>query len=299
MLKQKLSSNKFIITSEFFPPKGINVSKMLQKAKILKPFVDAVNITDCQRAVMRTSSLALSKMLLDHDIEPVYQITLRDRNSIALQSDILGAAVLGIENILVISGDYPDIGDHKNAIPVYELETVEFIKIIKGLENGFDMMGKKLNGTPSFCLGTALNPNATPFEMSLDAAVKKNLAGSSFFQTQPIFEIEKYLKLKNALTSDVSQKILVGVMLLKSYDFAKRIATIPGIYIPEEILERLKNAKDELNEGINIAVNLVKQLRSHAKGVHIMAIGIEEHIPRILEKSLEYRKYFIFSNFLY
>ena len=290
MLQQKLNNNEFVITAELFPPKGTNISKMLEKAKLLKPYVDAVNITDCQRAVMRTSSLALSKILLDQQIEPIYQITLRDRNSLALESDILGAAVLGIKNILVISGDYPTIGDHKNAKPVYEMDTIDALKMIKNLEKGFDLAGKKLNGAPSFFLGTALNPAATPFELSLDAANKKSAAGSDFFQTQPIFTLDQFLKFKEQLDPidpRISKKILVGVMLLKSYEFAKKISEIPGIYISEDILERLKNASDELAEGIKITANLIKELRNHASGVHIMAIGIEENIPEIIRKSNE------------
>lgn len=149
-LQDKLFKNQFVITAELFPPKGVDISKMLEKAHILKDYVDAINITDNQRAVMRTSSLALSKILLDNDIEPVFQLTLRDRNVLALQSDLLGASVLGIKNILLISGDYPTIGDHKNAKPVYEIDTIEFISLVKNLENGLDYAGKKLNGNPKF-----------------------------------------------------------------------------------------------------------------------------------------------------
>jgi 5,10-methylenetetrahydrofolate reductase len=282
-LQQKLFENKFTITAELFPPKGTDIDSIIKKADVLKDLVDAVNITDCQRAIMRTSSLALSKIILDRGLEPVYQITTRDRNVLALQSDILGASVLGIKNILVVSGDYPTIGDHKNAKPVYDVDTIELIKIIKSLENGTDYSGKPLKGNPKFFIGGAVNPNATPIELSCMSVEKKLQAGVDFFQSQPIFDIDQFLLFKKFLNLD-KPNILVGVMLLKSYEFANRISQIPGIRIPQVILERLKTAKNELEEGINITVELIRELKKHAQGVHIMAIGIEENIPKILEK---------------
>jgi 5,10-methylenetetrahydrofolate reductase len=281
-IQKKLNNSQFTITAELFPPKGTDINPILQKADMLKNYVDALNITDCQRAVMRTSSLALSKIILDKGIEPVYQITTRDRNILALQSDILGASVLGIKNILVISGDYPTIGDHKNAKPVYEIDTIELIKTIKNLESGIDYAGKNLKGNPQFFIGAAMNPAATPMELSILAINKKINAGTDFFQSQPIFDINDFLKFKKNLKPDIN--ILVGVMLLKSHSFAERIASIPGIQIPTQILKRLKTAKNELEEGINICVELIREIKKHAKGVHIMAIGIEENIATILDK---------------
>jgi len=280
---KKLSENKFTITAELFPPKGTDISSIIYKADALKNIVDAVNITDCQRAIMRTSSLALSKIILDRGLEPVYQITSRDRNVLALQSDILGASVLGINNILVVSGDYPTIGDHKTAKPVYDVDTIQIIKIIKSLESGLDYAGKKINGTPKFFIGAALNPNSTPIELSEISVHKKIDAGVNFFQSQPIFDIQQFLKFKERLKLETTN-ILVGVMLLKSYDFAQRISLIPGIQIPESILLRLKTANNELEEGINITVEIIREIKKYAKGVHIMAIGIEENIPKILER---------------
>ncbi len=282
-LKKKLDAGKFVITAELFPPKGTDVSGMLKKAVLLKDHIDALNITDCQRAIMRTSSLALSKLILEQGIEPIYQITTRDRNVLALQSDVLGASVLGIKNILILSGDHPSIGDHEFAKPVYDVDTVGLIKIVKNLEAGFDAAGTKLKGAPEFFIGAVVNPIATPIQLSILSLQKKQEAGANFFQSQPIFSIEQYLKFKQSL--DFSPNILVGVMLLKSFDFAEKISQIPGIKIPAEILKRLKNSKNELNEGIKICAEIIRELKKHAKGVHILAIGIEENITRILELS--------------
>ncbi len=284
-LENNLYSNIFTITAELFPPKGTDVSDMIKKANIIKDFVTAVNITDCQRAVMRTSSLALSRLMLDIGVEPIYQITTRDRNMLALQSDILGASVLGIKNILVLGGDHPKNGDHKEAIPVYETNTLGLVKTIKKMESGLDFVDKKLKGAPSFFIGTALNPNLRPLESANDELNNKLTSGSNFFQTQPIFDVKDYLEYKNFCDKDSDRNILVGVLLLKSLDFAERMANIPGMNVPKEILNRLEKSNDQLEEGIKISREIIKELKdkNFAKGVHIMAIGTEEYIPKILE----------------
>ncbi|MDR0675450.1 MAG: methylenetetrahydrofolate reductase [Elusimicrobiota bacterium] len=285
-LEKYLKNNIFTITAELFPPKGTDISNFKKKALIIKDYIVAVNITDNQRAIMRTSALALSKIILDLGLEPIYQITTRDRNILALQSDILGASILGIKNILVLGGDHPKNGDHKNAIPVYELDSLGLVKTIKTLENGTDYAGKVLAGVPKFFTGTALNPNLKPIDKALEEIRKKEFAGSDFFQTQPIFNISDFLEYKKLCDPHNNKNILVGIMFLKSYNFAKKLANIPGINIPENILKRLKNSNDELNEGIKIASELIKELKDkkYTQGVHIMAIGAEEYIPKILEK---------------
>ncbi|MFH1715010.1 MAG: methylenetetrahydrofolate reductase [Elusimicrobiota bacterium] len=280
-LETKIKNNEFVITAEIFPPKGVDLSVMFSKVDIIKPYVDAVNVTDCQRAVMRISSLAVSKLLIDKGVEPVYQLTCRDRNRLALQSDILGAYALGVRNILIISGDYPTAGDHPDAKPVYDLDTIQLIKTIKDMEQGADIAGKALKGSPSFFLGAAINPSSTPSELAVLTLEKKIKAGAQFFQSQPIFHIQTYLDFKKSVLF-LDSKIIVGVFLLKSYKFAEYISQIPGITIPEDILKRLKSSKDELKEGIKIAGELVKELKKHAPGVHIMAIGTEQYIPDIL-----------------
>lgn len=283
-LQQKLENKEFVITAEIFPPKGVDVSSLIEKANILRDYVTAINVTDGQRAVMRISPLAVSKILVDIDVEPIFQLTCRDRNRIALEADILGAYALGIRNILLISGDYPTSGDHKDAKPVYDLDTIQLIKTVKTLETGVDLVGKKLKGSPKFFKGAALNPFSTPHSLVLQTLQKKIEAGAEFFQTQPIFDMCFFDDIIHN-TKGFDTNIIVGVFLLKSYEFAQRIARIPGICISKTVLDRLKNAKDELDEGINIAAELVKEFRRKAQGVHIMAIACEEHIPEIIKRS--------------
>jgi methylenetetrahydrofolate reductase (NADPH) len=283
-LHKKISNNKFAITAEIFPPKGVDVTSLLEKAELIKNYVDAVNVTDCQRAVMRISSLAVSKILIDNGIEPVYQITCRDRNRLALQSDILGAYVLGIRNILILSGDYPTAGDHPDAKPVYDLDTIQLITTIRNLEKGIDLGNKQLKGAPKFFVGGAVNPNSTPIELAVLSMKKKCDAGAEFFQSQPIFDINVFKEFKKHV-SNFKSKILAGVFFLKSYEFAERMSKIPGIKISDDILRRLKNAKDELKEGIKISAELIQDLKKESDGIHIMAIGTEQYIPEILDEA--------------
>ncbi|MFC1512703.1 methylenetetrahydrofolate reductase [bacterium] len=281
-LQEKVLNNKFSVTAEIFPPKGVDTQSLVKKAKLIDDYVDAVNVTDNQRAVMRISSLAVSKILIDQGIEPVYQITCRDRNRLALQSDILGAYALGVRNMLVISGDYPSIGDHPDAKPVYDLDTMQLIKTVKNLEQGKDLAGKKLKGAPKFFLGAAVNPNSTPVEISIMSMQKKISVGAEFFQSQPVFHIEEFHRFRENI-KDFNSKVLIGVLLLKSFAFAQRISGIPGIEVPADVLARLESSTNELEEGIKITSALIKQLKNEgADGIHIMAIGVEENIPRLL-----------------
>ncbi|MFC1567129.1 methylenetetrahydrofolate reductase, partial [bacterium] len=275
-LETKLQNNEFTITAEIFPPKGVDLSSLMTKAGIIKDYVDAVNVTDCQRATMRISSVAVSHMLLEKGIEPVYQLTCRDRNRLALQSDLLGAYVLGVRNVLALSGDFPKAGDHPDAKPVYDLDTIQLIHTIKHLEKGEDIAGKKLKGAPKFFVGAALNPCSTPQELCIMSLEKKIQNGADFFQTQPVFDIKDYINFQES-TKYLNPKVLVGVFLLKSYKFTEMIAQIPGINIPDDIIKRMKFSKDALKEGIKIAAEIVGQLKETACGIHIMAISTEEH----------------------
>jgi 5,10-methylenetetrahydrofolate reductase len=215
--KEKLKSDKFLITAELFPPKGTDVSDFLRRAKRLKN-LDAVNVTDNQRASMRVGSLAMCKLLLDAGIEPVLQLACRDKNRIALQSELLSANVLGIENVLILSGDHPDAGEYKGTKAVYDLDTVQLIKTARLLETGFDLAGKKLSGAPRFCAGAVVNPSAVPSELQAIMFEKKVKAGAEFFQTQTVFDAETYKtfydKIKHA-----GAVVLPGGTLIKSLKF--------------------------------------------------------------------------------
>ncbi len=281
--KDVLKTKKFIITAELFPPKGTNIQPLLEKAKLLRGEIDGFNVTDNQRAVMRLGSLAICRLLKEQGCEPIMQLTCRDRNRIALESDLLSASVLGVENILILSGDHPTQGDHKEAKPVYDLDPVQLLTTARMLENGVDLVGKKLDGLPRFCLGGVVNPMADPLELQLAMMEKKIAAGAEFFQTQPIFDF-KLLETFLARTRDSGTKILIGVFLLKSARAAIFMKEKLGINISPQYIERLSRAANPLEEGIAIAGELISQMKPHVDGVHLMALGLEEHIPEILDR---------------
>ncbi|MDR3111863.1 MAG: methylenetetrahydrofolate reductase [Elusimicrobiota bacterium] len=283
--KDKLKSNKFLITAELFPPKGTDISFFSKRADcLLNSGVDAVNVTDNQRASMRTSSLAMCKILADKGIEPILQLTARDRNRIALQSDLLGASVLGIENVLILSGDHPKFGDYANAKAVYDLDTIQLIKTTKMLGSGFDLAGKKLCGSPNFCVGAVVNPTAYPNEMQVLMFEKKIKAGAEFFQTQTVFDVEIFKAFYDKVKS-FGVKVLAGVMLIKSAKSLSFFQNLPGVTVPKEIQKKIASSSVALKDGIDICAQTIKQLRQFADGVHIMSIGMEELIPEIINKS--------------
>lgn len=283
--KDKLKSDKFLITAELFPPKGTDISKFLYRASCLKGLVDAVNVTDNQRASMRVGSLAMCKILLQQGIEPVLQMTCRDRNRIALQSDLLSAYVLGIENVLIISGDHPNAGEYKGTKVVYDLDPVQLIKTARLLETGIDLAGKKLNASPTYCVGAVVNPSATPAELQMLMFEKKVIAGAEFFQTQTVFDVKQYKTFYEKIKKH-NVKVLPGITLIKSPKFMEFLMQLPGVNIPENIQERINSATDPLEEGKRICSETIKELKEFSDGVHIMAIGMEEHIPGIIENSL-------------
>ncbi len=281
--KEVLKTKKFIITAELFPPKGTNIQPLLAKATMLKGKIDGFNVTDNQRAVMRLGSLAICRLLKEQGCEPIMQMTCRDRNRLALESDLLSANALGIENVLVLSGDHPQQGDHKEAKPVYDLDPIQLLRTARVLETGVDMVGKKLDGAPQFCLGAVVNPMADPLDLQLAMMEKKIAAGAEFFQTQPIFDF-KLLETFSAKTRSMKTKILIGVFLLKSAQVAVFMKEKLGISISQDYIERLSRAASPLDEGIAIASELISQMKPHVDGVHLMALGLEEHIPEILHK---------------
>lgn len=282
--KDKLCSKNFIVTAELFPPKGTDVASLMKKADILSQAVDAINITDNQRASMRLGSLAVCKLLKDKGYEPILQMTCRDRNRIALQSDLLSASVLGIENILILSGDHTSAGEYAGTKAVYDLDTIQLIKTARLLETGIDLAGKKLTGSPKFCIGAVTNPTASPIDLQILMLEKKIDAGIEFVQTQTVFDAVQFkdffCKMKNA-----NIKILPGVTVIKSVAFMEFLKKLPGVNIPQDIQNRIMSAENPFEEGINICAETINKLREFSDGVHVMAIGIEEYIPDILKKS--------------
>lgn len=282
-LKKAIDLKKFIVTSEAGPPKGTDVSKMIEEAKPLAGRVDAINVTDLQSAVMRLGSLVGCYLLKQIGIDPVFQLTCRDRNRLALQSDILSAAVLGIENILLLTGDHPLSGDHPQTKPVYDLDSVQLLQVVKTLRSGKDMAGNELRGSPKFCVGAVVNPQADPLEPELIKMEKKIEAGAEFFQTQAVYDISKFEEfLKKVKRYNVP--VIAGVILLKSANMARYMnKNVAGIYVPLELIKEIDTAKDKHKKSIEIAARLINKLKTMGQGVHIMPIGWERFVPEVLD----------------
>lgn len=287
--RDALNSGKFVVTAEVGPPKGTDIQEMIHNMKLLKGKVDAANITDNQSAVMRICSLAICKLALEQGLEPILQMTCRDRNRIALQSDLLGASVLGIENVLCMTGDHVSAGDHKGARPVYDVESVQLLKIVDGLNKGKDMYANELKGAVDFLQGAVVTPEANPLEPQLIKFTKKVRAGAKFFQTQAIYDIERFKDfMKYARKFQV--KILAGFVVLKSAGMANFLNNnVPGIRVPQILIDELKAAGKEkaLEAGLDITARHIRQLKEDklCDGVHIMAIGMEDKVPVIMEKA--------------
>jgi len=275
------------------PPRGGNPIRSLKIAQLLKDKVHAVNITDGSRAVMRMCSLAMSKLLLENGIEPVMQISCRDRNKIALQSDILGANALGIKNILCITGDSVKAGDQLNAKPVHEFESVRLLQQIQAFNKGIDpTLGELSDKKTLIFAGAAADPGCRNQKSLENRMRKKKEAGAGFIQTQMVMERENLIEFCEKISNPLEIPVIAGVFLLKSYKNALFINKyVPGANIPENILNRLKNAKDPLQEGIQIAAEQANDYINIADGIHLMAVKAEHLIPEILKKAdltLEY-----------
>ncbi len=286
-LEEKLKSGKFVITSEIGPPKGTNIAPHIEEAEHLRGKADAFNVTDIQSSVMRLGSLATCRLLLEKGLEPVFQMTCRDRNRLALQSDLLSAAVFGIRNVLVLTGDHTVLGDHPQAKPVFDLDAVSLLKVASGLMEGKDMVGNELDGKPEFFLGAVVSPGYEPQELQLIKMEKKIEAGAKFFQTQAVYDLaafEKFMK----TASKFGVPILGGIVLLKSAGMAKFMnENVAGVNVPDRYIKMMAAAdkKERANVSIGIAAELIKGMKDLCPGIHIMPLGWEKHVPAVLEAS--------------
>ena len=292
-LQQTLERKSKVITAELMPPRGGNPLRSLNIAQLLKDKVHAVNITDGSRAVMRMCSLSMSKLLLENGIEPIMQISCRDRNKIALQSDILGANALGIKNILCITGDSVKAGDQQDAKAVHEFESVRLLKQIQAFNQGIDPTFKELSDKrTNLFSGAAADPSCRNKRSLESRTRKKKEAGANFLQTQMVMDRDYLVEFCEEISKPLEIPVIAGVFLLKSYKNALFINKyVPGANIPENILKRLKDAKDPLKEGILIAAEQAKDFINIAEGIHIMAVKAEYLIPEILkiaDLNLEY-----------
>ncbi len=283
-LAQALASGQFAITAEVTPPRGGDVSRTLAAAAALKGLVHAVNVTDGSRAVMRMSSLAVSRLLLDQGIEPVVQITCRDRNRIALQAELLGAHALGIPNVLCLTGDPVRAGDQPDARPVNELESVRLLRLVSQLNAGADpVQGALPDGGIQLFSGAAADPQSASWSGLASRVKRKWEAGARFIQTQMVMQPDPLKRFVEEITGPLGVPVLAGVFLLKSARNALFInRVVPGAAIPQELIDRLAAAQDPAEEGIAIAAEQVRSYATIAQGVHLMAVKAEERIPRIL-----------------
>jgi methylenetetrahydrofolate reductase (NADPH) len=284
-LREQLESGKFIVTSEIQPPKGINTEELLENADFLKGRVDFVVVPDLQNAVMRLGSLVTCYLLKQRGIKSIFQIACGNRNRLALQSDLLNAAVLGIENVLVVEGEEPPLGDHPDAKPVYDLTSIELISVIQGLQKGHDMTGNDLDGFPKFFIGAEVNPGLEPGALELEIAdmEKKIRNGANFFLTPAIFDpllLEKFIKKVEHLRVPV----FAGVTILKSAGMARYMNRVmKGVFVPEEIITKLLKAPDKLKASTEIASGLIREAKNLCQGIYMIPIGWEKRVPAVLD----------------
>ena len=285
-LKPLMEAGKFVVTTEVGPLKGTDTTELEEVAELLLGRVDATNVTDQQSSVMRLGSMATCHLLKEKGLDPVFQMTCRDRNRLALQSDLLSAHILGIENVLAITGDLPSLGDHPQAKPVYDLDSVQLLWVIGKLNEGYDMMGNELAGKTNFFSGAVVNPGAdtdASFELQLIKMEKKIAAGAKFFQTQAVYDVNSFTRFMKRVEG-FGVPVLAGVIPLKSVGMARFMnKNVAGVFVPEELINQMAEAEDKVKTGMEIAANLIKELKGICQGVHIMAIGSEKNVPRILD----------------
>ncbi len=288
-LSEAIASGEFITTCELTPPKGINLEPLFTKAQSLKHLVHAFNLTDSHAARMATDPTAVGHLLMDRGIEPIVQMTTRDKNRIAIQAGMLGAAALGIPNLVFMGGDPPKNGDHPDAKPVFDLFASQLLNIAGSLQSGTDFTGNRLDGAPSFCVGAVVNPGSPRLDEEIDNMHRKIDAGARFLQTQAVFdasEFEQFL----AKAGTVGVPLIAGVIPIKSVKMAEYMNTrVPGITVPDALIQKISDCGNDseriADASVAIASGIVKDLRTLAGGVHIMAIGWEDRIPQILGRA--------------
>ena len=278
---------EFVVSAEVGPPKGFHVEHLLEEAKTYLSGITAVNVTDNQSSVMRLGSLAMCKALKDEGLTPIYQLTCRDRNRIALQSDLLSAAMFGIENLLLLTGDHTKLGDHPQAKPVFDLDSVSLIHAVTKLEEGVDLGGNELIGEPpKFAKGAVVSPCSDSVDAQLAKMERKVMAGADYFQTQAVFEPEKFIKFMEK-AKQFGKPVQVGIIIPKSAGMAKFMNNnVAGIHVPDEMIEELKKDKEKTKAGITgveIAARIIKECKPYCQGVHIMALGWESKVPDLLK----------------
>ena len=288
-ITEAFERGEFVVTAEVGPPKGFHIEHMLDEAKTYLSGITAVNVTDNQSSVMRLGSLATCKALKDEGLTPILQLTCRDRNRIALESDLLSAALFGIENLLLLTGDHTTLGDHPQAKPVFDLDSVSLIHAVKQLESGVDLGGNELVGEPpKFAKGAVVSPCSDSLDAQLAKMERKVAAGCEYFQTQAVYEPEKFIQFMEK-AKQFGKPVQLGIVIPKSVGMCRYMnANVAGIHIPEEMIDELKADKEKTKAGITgveIAARIIRECKPYCQGVHIMAMGWESKVPSLLEQA--------------
>lgn len=278
-----LASGKFLVTTDVIPPKGVSFSGALARLDSVAGKVDAVNVVDLPSSSMRASSLPVAEVLKKRGFEIILQMTCRDRNRLALQADLLGAYMLGISNILALTGDEMDLGDDPAAKPVFDLDSIGLLKAASQLEKGHDLAGNALKGPPAFCTGAAVDPGGSTVEREIERMWQKMEAGAKFFQTQPVFDAAKFGEFMDK-TGKQGAPVLGGILLLKSARMAQFMnENVPGVKVPMHLIQKMENTKHPVETSVEIAGQLINEIKGICSGVHIMNINWEDKIPLVLE----------------
>ncbi len=286
-ITELFDNGEFVVTAEVGPPKGIHLDHLVEEAKEYLSGITAVNVTDNQSSVMRMGSLPACVALKNAGLTPIYQTTCRDRNRIALQSDLLGAAALGIENILCLTGDHTKMGDHPGAKPVFDLDSVSLLHTVCQLEKGIDLSGNPLVGEPpKFAKGAVVSPCSDSVDAQLAKMERKVMAGAEYFQTQAVFDSEKFISFMEK-AKQFGKPVQLGVIIPKSAGMAKFMnKNVAGVHVPQEMIDALAADKERAKAGITgveIAAKIIRECKPYCQGVHIMALGWESKVPALLE----------------
>jgi methylenetetrahydrofolate reductase (NADPH) len=286
-LKKALESGRFVVTGEIGPPKGVSLDKCLHDAEMLREHVTAINVTDLQSAVLRIGSLAVSARLVERGLEPVFQLTCRDRNRLALQSDLLSAWALGIENVLCLTGDHPILGDHTEAKPVYDLDSVQLLRAASTLNQCHDMAGHELESAPEFFMGAVVTPAADPVEPQIIKMKKKIEAGANFFQTQAVYDPEKFERFMDQVQG-FKVPVIAGIVILKSAAMARFMnANVAGISVSENIIQEMEETakEDRKKKAVEISARVIRQVKPFCQGIHIMPLGWDDLVPEVIKEA--------------
>ncbi|WP_456397763.1 methylenetetrahydrofolate reductase [Desulfurobacterium sp.] len=279
---EEINNGKFIITAEIAPPRGTDYQTIIEGIKPLKGYIDGFNVTDNQRSMVRAASIAMSRVLFERGFEPICQFTARDRNRIALQSDLLGAYMLGIKNICLMTGDFTTLGDERGAKPVFDVDSLLMLEMVKTLEDGRLINGKELKGKPSFNVGAVFNPFAGPEKLQIEKLRKKVELGAKFIQTQPVYDIET-AKRTHEIIKEAGAIPIIGLLPIKSLKMANFIKKLNPKSVPDKFIEKLESSKDPHAYGWEYTLEIAHGIAEFGRGIHFMLVGKTYELAKFID----------------